>query len=60
VLPPYLIVLYLVLCLVTAALGRRSALGFWGVFALSLLLTPAMMGFMLFLAAPAASQGRRN
>ena len=59
-LPPFVIVLYLALCLVTASLGRRRAIGFWGVFALSLLLTPAIMGFVLFLSAPAAPQGSHD
>ncbi len=59
-LPPYVVLVYLVLCLITAFLGRKRAIGFWGVFALSLLLTPAIMGFVPFLSAPLAPQGSHD
>jgi hypothetical protein len=44
-----LIVLYLCACLAVAGLGRQTALGFWGTFFVSLVLTPFLI-FLLLLA----------
>lgn len=54
---PYLLVVYVVLSLYTAWLGRRRALGFWGVFVFSVLLTPAIVGLLLLVSAPRSSNG---
>jgi hypothetical protein len=54
---PYLLVVYVVLSLYTAWLGRHRALGFWGVFVFSVLLTPAIVGFLLLVSAPRSSNG---
>jgi hypothetical protein len=40
------------LCFFTATAGRNRAAGFWGVFAFSVLLTPAIMGLVLLISAP--------
>ncbi len=56
-LTPYLLVLYVVLCLYTAWLGRDRTLGFWGFFVLSVLLTPALMGLVLLVSAPRSTKG---
>jgi hypothetical protein len=45
------------LCFFTATAGRSRAAGFWGVFALSVLLTPAVMGLILLISAPKYPQG---
>lgn len=56
-LTPYLLTLYVILCLYTAWLGKRRVLGFWGVFVLSVLLTPALMALVLLISAPGPSEG---
>lgn len=43
-----LILLYLLLCVIAAFLGKDSRLGFWGIFLVSLLLTP-VLAFLLVL-----------
>jgi hypothetical protein len=43
---------YLVLCLIVGYLGRNRAIGFWGFFILSLLVTPLIMAIVLAVAAP--------
>ena len=43
---------YLVLCLIVGYLGRNRAIGFWGFFILSILLTPLVGGIVLAVAAP--------
>lgn len=50
---PYTIALYAYLCLVVAILGRRSRLGFFRSFALSLFITPALAAIFIFLFSPA-------
>jgi hypothetical protein len=45
------------LCFFTATAGRNRAVGFWGFFALSALLTPAIMGLVLLISAPNSPQG---
>jgi hypothetical protein len=45
------------LCFFTATAGRNRAIGFWGVFVLSVLLTPAIMGLFLLISAPNPPQG---
>ncbi|XXK21142.1 hypothetical protein ACMAY5_07860 [Arenicellales bacterium nBUS_48] len=45
---PTIITLDLLLCLVLAYFGRRSNMGFWGLFFASVLLTP-VVGVILFL-----------
>ncbi len=42
------ILLYLVLCVIAAFLGKPSRLGFWGVLVVALLLTPPV-AFLLVL-----------
>jgi uncharacterized membrane protein len=49
----YLIVLYVYLCLVVAIPGRRSRLGFFRSFALSLVITPVLAAIYIFLFSPA-------
>jgi hypothetical protein len=49
---PYLLTLYLVLCLVVGYTGRSRVVGFCGMFTLSLLLTPLLMGLILLISAP--------
>lgn len=49
---PYLLTIYVVLSLYTAWSGRHRALGFWGMFVFSVLLTPALVGLLLLMSAP--------
>lgn len=44
-----LFILYLVLCLAVAFLGRRSRVGYWGTFLFSLIITPFLMFLILIL-----------
>ena len=41
--------LWIVLCLLVGFAGRRRALGFWGFFILSLVLSPVVMAVVLLL-----------
>lgn len=50
--------LYLLLCLLVGALGYRSRLGFWGVAALSFIVTP-FIGAVCCILFGAPSQGQR-
>lgn len=43
-----LILLYLLLCVIAAFVGKESRLGFWGIFLVALLLTP-VLAFLLVL-----------
>lgn len=49
---PFLILAYVVLAGALGYLGRKRAVGFAGVFVLSLLLTPFVMALVLMVAAP--------
>jgi hypothetical protein len=40
---------YLVLCITVGLLGHKRAIGFWGFFVLSLVLTPLLMTLILAL-----------
>lgn len=44
---PVIGIVYFVLCLLIAILGRNRIMGFWGYFFGSIILTP-MIGFLLF------------
>lgn len=44
--------LWVVLSLVLAYLGRRARIGFWGVFFCSILISPLLMAIGLFLSSP--------
>lgn len=44
-----LILLYLLLCVIAAFLGKQSRLGFWGVFLVALLLTPVLAFLLVML-----------
>ena len=46
------IILWFILCLFTALLGRNRAFGFWGFFLASLFLTPFAVLVLLVLTAP--------
>ena len=47
------IVVYLILCGISAFLGRKRRIGFWGFFFLSILITPIITALFIFAAAPA-------
>lgn len=47
------VLIYLLLCGVTAFMGRRRRIGFWGFFFLSILVTPLLTALFIFAAAPA-------
>lgn len=49
---PFLILAYVVLSGALGYIGRKRAVGFAGVFVLSLLLTPFVMALVLMVAAP--------
>jgi hypothetical protein len=40
--PPFLIILYLVLCVILGLASRKTGLGFWGGFFFSVLATPVL------------------
>ena len=44
--------LYLLLCVVTGVVGRKTRIGFWGFLFLSLFVTPLLPLVALFLTAP--------
>ena len=50
--------LYLLLCGVTAFMGRRRRIGFWGFFFLSVLVTPFLTAVFIFAAGPGRSARR--
>lgn len=52
---PLLIVFYGVLCAIVGLLGRKSNVGFAGIFVLSLLFTPFVMALVLLVARPRSS-----
>ena len=45
---PVLIIIYLVLCLLTATLGRGTRVGYWGTALISVVITP-FIAFLLLL-----------
>lgn len=47
--PPALILLYVLLSIVVGIYGRKRAVGFAGAFILSLLLSPLVMGLVLMM-----------
>lgn len=49
---PTVLVAYVLLCLVVGFFGRNRAIGFPGVFVVSVLITPLVMGLLLILTAP--------
>jgi hypothetical protein len=51
-LPPIVIILYVALSLLVGFFGRNRTVGFAGMFVLSLLLTPIVMGLVLLVSAP--------
>ncbi len=51
-----LFLVYIFLSFVSAFLGRRRRIGFWGFFFLSLLVTPLFTAIFIFCAAPARIQ----
>ena len=58
---PETLVGYVLLAAVAAFVGRRRMIGFWGFFFLSLIVTPFMTLFFLFVCSPAktAQQTKR-
>lgn len=51
-LPPPVIIIYLLLSVAVGYAGRNRAIGFAGMFAMSLLVTPIIMGLVLLVSAP--------
>ncbi len=47
---PQLALAYVILALIVAMCGRDKAIGFWGFFLLSLVLTPILPGLFLLMA----------
>jgi len=43
------LVAYLVLCMIVGLLGHKRAIGFWGFFVLSIILTPLLVTLILAL-----------
>jgi hypothetical protein len=52
---PYLIIIYLTLCLVVALLGSNRKFGFWGYFFASMALSP-LIGIFMVLASDTRKQ----
>jgi len=48
-----LFLVYILLSFVSAFLGRRRRIGFWGFFFMSLIVTPLFTAIFIFCAAPA-------
>ena len=48
-----IVLVYLLLCGVSAFLGRRRRIGFWGFYFLSIIVTPLITALFIFAAAPA-------
>jgi hypothetical protein len=46
---PQLAIAYIILALIMALLGRNKAIGFWGFFLLSLILTPVVIGVFMII-----------
>jgi hypothetical protein len=46
---PQFAIAYLILVLIVALLGRNKAIGFWGFFLLSLILTPVVTGLFMII-----------
>lgn len=42
------IIAYLIFCIINGVLARKTTIGFWGFFFLSLILTP-LVGFAIFI-----------
>ena len=57
-LSPATLVGYVVISFVVAFLGRKRIIGFWGFFFLSLMVTPVVTGFFLFVATPVKPRPR--
>lgn len=53
---PAMIAVYLLLCALLGALGRKTRVGAFGVFLLSVLFTPLVVGIVLALARPSPHQ----
>lgn len=51
-LSPATLIGYVLLAFVVAFLGRRRLIGFWGFFFLSLIVTPIVTGFFIFVCTP--------
>ena len=49
---PYTLTGYLVLSLLAGFFGRRRMIGFWGFFFLSIMVTPLLTSFFLFVCTP--------
>jgi hypothetical protein len=46
---PQLLAAYVILAIIVGLLGRNKAIGFWGFFLLSLVLTPFITGFFMII-----------
>jgi uncharacterized membrane protein len=46
---PQFAIAYIILALIVALLGRNKAIGFWGFFLLSLILTPIVIGVFMII-----------
>lgn len=46
---PQFLIAYIILALIVGLLGRNKAIGFWGFFLLSLLLTPVVIGVFMII-----------
>ena len=46
---PQFFIAYVILALIVALLGRNKAIGFWGFFLLSLILTPVVTGIFMII-----------
>lgn len=46
---PQFAIAYVILALIVALLGRNKAIGFWGFFLLSLILTPIVTGIFMII-----------
>lgn len=46
---PFLILIYLSLCLLVGFMGRRTRLGYWGTAAISIVVTPVLVYIVLVL-----------
>jgi hypothetical protein len=49
---PQIVVAYVILALIVGLLGRNKAIGFWGFFLLSLILTPVVTGVFMIINRP--------
>lgn len=56
---PIPVVVYILAALLVASLGKKSSLGFWGFFVISLILTP-ILGLIIILASDQADFPREK